>query len=134
MQKQCIADTVSAIWLCDWSSFQSKALATLVGSIEQHLPKAKREACLRECKQAKLSHHRKMKGAQGVPMDSLMDMLPAHLLVSVLFLVLLQEKRGYAKGFGGTSKRRGILRDWMVVLWAESIKDSQYFDMSGCRN
>jgi len=86
VQKQCVADTVSALWLCDWSSFQARAVATLVSSIEQNLPKAKREACLRECKQAKLSHHRKVKRGAGMQEQSLMDLLPNHLLVSYSFL------------------------------------------------
>jgi hypothetical protein len=83
VQKQCVADTISAIGLCDWSELQARALAKLVGSIEQHLPKAKREACLRECKQAKLSHHRKVKKAAGKHLQSPIDLLPDHLLVSL---------------------------------------------------
>lgn len=84
VQKQCVADSISAIGLCDWSELQARAVARLIGSIEQHLPKARREAALRECKQARLNHHRKVKKAAGVNKQSLIDLLPDHLLVSYL--------------------------------------------------
>ncbi len=84
VQKQCAADSISAIGLCDWSDLQARAMARLIGSIEQHLPKARREASLREIKQAKLIHHRKVKKAAGVNRQSLIDLLPDHLLVSHL--------------------------------------------------
>jgi hypothetical protein len=59
VQKQCVADTISAIGLCDWSELQARALAKLVGSIEQHLPKAKPSSQSQEsCRQAFAEPHR----------------------------------------------------------------------------